>query len=111
MYLLDTDILSNLMKPSPSVTPIRRLESVPPDEQFVSSVSLGELVYGAYRATARTAFLLQQINRIVLPNLPILAFDADAARRYGEIRASPDRQGTRLATPTYGSPQRRWCSA
>jgi tRNA(fMet)-specific endonuclease VapC len=93
-YLLDTDILSNLMKPSPSLALIRRLASVPAEQQFVSSISLGELVYGAHRATARTAFLLQQINRVVLPNLPILPFDAHAARRYGEVRARLDQQGT-----------------
>ena len=30
------------------------------------------------------------------PNLPILPFDAGAARRYGEIRAQLERQGTML---------------
>jgi activating signal cointegrator 1 len=105
-YLLDTDILSNLMKPSPSLALIRRLASVPAEQQFVSSISLGELVYGAHRATARTAFLLQQINRVVLPNLPILPFDAHAARR-GLVWIS---RVLLSATRTFASPPPPWYS-
>ena len=49
MYLLDTDVLSNLMKRSPSSVLVARVARVPPEEQFTSSITLGELVYGAYR--------------------------------------------------------------
>ena len=49
MYLLDTDILSNLLKRAPSTTLIAKLASVPIEQQFTSSITLGELVYGAYR--------------------------------------------------------------
>ena len=40
-YLLDTDILSNLMKREPSGTLIARLARVPPDQQFTSGITLG----------------------------------------------------------------------
>ena len=94
MYLLDTDILSNLMKRSPSSALVARVAQVPPEEQFTSSITLGELVYGAHRLRERTAILMEKIEDALLPNLPVLAFDTAAARRYGEIRAELERLGT-----------------
>ena len=93
MYLLDTDILSNLMKRAPASTLVARLARVPPEDQFTSSVTLGELLYGAHRSS-RTAALLKRIEETLLPELPILPFDAAAARRYGELRAELERRGT-----------------
>lgn len=94
MYLLDTDILSNLMKRSPSSALVARVAQVPPAQQFTSSITLGELVYGAHRLRERTATLIQKIEDALLPNLPVLSFDAAAARRYGELRAELERMGT-----------------
>ena len=93
-YLLDTDILSNLMRRSPSGALMARLSRVPPEHQFTSSITLGELMYGAHRLTERTGILLQKIEDLLLPNLPVLPFDTAAARRYGEIRAGLERLGT-----------------
>jgi predicted nucleic acid-binding protein len=93
MYLLDTDILSNLLKRTPSTTLIAKLATVPAEQQFTSSITLGELVYGAYRLGSRTGMLLERLDRTLLPNLPILPFDVAAARRYGELRAELERRG------------------
>ena len=94
MYLLDTDVLSNLMKRSPSSALVSRVARVPPEEQCTSSITLGELVYGAHRLRERTAALLERIEDTLLPNLPVLPFDTSAARRYGELRAELEREGT-----------------
>lgn len=94
MYLLDTDVLSNLLRRTPSPALIARLASVPPEQQFTSSITLAELIYGAHRLQNRTAALLQQLEESLLPNLPVLPFDASAARRYGEARADLERRGT-----------------
>ncbi|MBA2535253.1 MAG: PIN domain-containing protein [Rubrobacter sp.] len=94
MYLFDTDILSNLMKRSPSGELVAKLTRVPPEHQFTSSITLGELAYGAHRLRERTAILMEKIESVLLPNLPVLDFDAAAARRYGEIRAELERLGT-----------------
>ncbi|BBL78438.1 tRNA(fMet)-specific endonuclease VapC [Rubrobacter xylanophilus DSM 9941] len=37
---------------------------------------------------------MQKIEDTLLPNLPVLPFDAAAARRYGELRAELERLGT-----------------
>ncbi len=42
-YLLDTDILSNLMKRVPSSALIARLVRVPPEQQFTSSITLEDM--------------------------------------------------------------------
>ena len=94
MYLLDTDILSNLLRRAPSTALVTKLASIPPEQQFTSSITLGELVYGAYRLQERAGALLQRLDETLLPNLPILPFDASAARRYGEVRAELERRGT-----------------
>ncbi len=94
MYLLDTDILSNLMKRIPPSALVTRVARVPPEDQFTSSITLGELVYGAHRLRERTATLLERIEDTLLPNLPVLPFDTAAARRYGELRAGLEQRGT-----------------
>ena len=93
MFLLDTDILSNLLKRTPSTALIAKMASIPPEHQFTTSITVGELIYGANRVPARADFLLEQLDRQLLPNLPALPFDAVAARRYGEVRAELERQG------------------
>jgi len=93
MYLLDTDILSKLMKSAPASALVTRLARVPPEDQFTSSVTFGEILYGAHRSS-RTAALLERIEETLLPELPILPFDADAARRCGKLRAELERRGT-----------------
>lgn len=94
MYLLDTDILSNLMKRTPSSTLVAKVASVSAEQQFTSSITLGELVYGTHRMRERTASLMEKIEATLLPNLPVLAFDAAAAQRYGKVRAELERLGT-----------------
>ena len=93
MYLLDTDILSNLLKRSPSTSLIVKLASVPVEQQFTSSITFGELIYGANRLRTRSSILIDQIEKTLLPNLPVLPFDVAAARRYGEVRAEMERHG------------------
>lgn len=51
-------------------------------------------MYGAHRLRERTAILMEKIEDVLLPNLPVVPFDTAAARRYGEIRAQLERLGT-----------------
>lgn len=95
-YLLDTDILSSLLKRVPSPRLIAKLAMVPAQQQHTSSITLGEMVYGAARAEARSAVLLARIEQRLLPNLTILSFDEPAARRYGGLRADLERRGMPL---------------
>ena len=94
MYLLDTDVLSNLLKRAPSMALITKLATVPAEAQFTSSITLGELLYGARRRGPLADHLLAQIETRLLSELPVLPFDAAAARRYGEVRSVLEQRGT-----------------
>ena len=93
MYLLDTDILSNLLKRAPSTVLIAKLASIPPEHQFTSAITLGELYYGAYRLGSMSKSLLERLEKTLLPNLPVISFDREAAHKYGQIRAELERNG------------------
>ncbi|MBI2965911.1 MAG: type II toxin-antitoxin system VapC family toxin [Chloroflexi bacterium] len=94
MYLLDTDILSNLVRRTPSTALIAKLASVPAEEQFTSSITFGELIYGAFRLGPQAGPLLERIESALIPNLAVLPFDAMSARRYGQVRAELESHGT-----------------
>lgn len=53
-------------------------------------------MYGAHRLRECTAVLVGKIKDVLLPNLPVLAFDTAAARRYGGIRADLERLDTTI---------------
>ena len=93
-YLFDTDILSNLLRRAPEPRLVRRLASTPPEEQATSSITMGELLYGARRLGERGDALVERIEATLLPNLAVLPFDAVAARTYGALRATLERGGT-----------------
>jgi predicted nucleic acid-binding protein len=93
-YLFDTDILSNLLRRAPSPSLVRRLALTPVTEQATSSITLGELYYGARRLGDGGETLVGRIDSTLLPNLTVLSFDARAARHYGEMRADLERAGT-----------------
>lgn len=98
MYLFDTDILSNVVRPRPSATLMDRLERTPAALQFTSAVNLAELLYGAERSQRRVA-LLSAMAEHVFPHVTVLPFDEAAARTYASVRAGLERLGTPLAIP------------
>lgn len=98
MYLFDTDVLSYLLKRAPSPTLLTRLAAVPGEHQFTSAITVGEMVYGAYRSPRREQ-LLQQLEDRLWPNLRILPFNRAAAETYGRLRAGLEQAGTPLSEP------------
>jgi tRNA(fMet)-specific endonuclease VapC len=66
----------------------------PAEDQATSSITLGELYYGARRLADAGETLLGRIDATLLPNLAVLPFDVEAAKRYGELRADLERAGT-----------------
>jgi predicted nucleic acid-binding protein len=92
-YLLDTDTVSNSMRPVPSPALLRRLARTPAADQATSSVTVGELYYGAYRRRSGGEQLIARIDALLV-DTTVVPFDTDAARIYGDIRAALDRAGT-----------------
>ncbi len=98
MYLFDTDTISHLLLKNPPSGLIKKVAAVPPDQQFTSAITVGEMIYGAYRST-RPDFFLEKLDRLVWPNITILPFDEAAARAYGQLRARLERAGTPVSEP------------
>ena len=93
MFLFDTDTVSNLVKQRPSNLLIGRLATVAPEQQYTSSITLGEILYGVLRAKTGSEALGRNIDRVLSGMMTILPFDAEAARHYAYIRADLERRG------------------
>ena len=95
MFLFDTDIITNIVKPRPSLNLLRRLEKISKNQQYVSTITIAEIVYGAEKSQ-RPDFHLNQLETILLPAVNIISFDAKAAYVCGRIRAELEKRGTPL---------------
>ena len=93
MYLFETDTLSGLMRRSPSPALLSRFTATPLRDRYISSISVGELTYGALKSVDRREYLLGQIQRRVLPDARVASFDPAAAGHYAEIRVDLERRG------------------
>ena len=94
-FLFDTDAVSELLRPKPFAEYVEWVRTVPREDQFMSSVSVGELYHGAFRSQARDRHL-KNIEQRVLPAVTILPYDVSVARIFGQIRAELELAGTRL---------------
>lgn len=89
-YLLDTNICIYIIKHKPREA-IERFNTLQPSDIAISAITVSELEYGAQKSQRpqQNAAALQQF---LIP-LEVLAFDQQAARIYGMIRANLERQG------------------
>jgi len=90
MYILDTDTLSNLFKKHPSTKLIQKLASVSANDQYTTSINIGEMVYGASRLPHGEA-LLEKISKIIHPD-QVLPFDYQSSFFYGKTRGTLEKK-------------------
>ena len=68
MYLLDTNVISELRRPRPHASVIAWLSGTAPDQVFISAVTLGELQAGVENArqqdTGRAELIESWIDRV-----------------------------------------------
>lgn len=93
-YLLDTNVVSEPVKPEPSEAVLSRLRERS-GEVALPSVAWHELIYGAHRMDEgrRRDYLLEYLREVVRPSMPILPYGAAAARWHGRARAALEREG------------------
>jgi tRNA(fMet)-specific endonuclease VapC len=89
-YLLDTNIVSDLMR-SPSSPAFARLEEVGEDRVYVSIVVAGELRFGAQKK--RSVRLSRDVED-TLGRLVLVALSPPVEERYADLRAELERRGT-----------------
>ena len=88
MIVLDTNVVSEAMRPEPNPGVLTWLNAQAADTLYLSSVTLAELLFGigALPAGAKKNRLAQALDRL-LALFPgrVLPFDQDAARRYADM--------------------------
>ena len=89
MYLLDTNILSDLVK-RPQGVVAARIAAVGCAKICTSLIVAAELRYGAAKRGSEK--LTNQLEAI-LAALPVLPLEDPTDRRYGQLRATLERQG------------------
>ncbi len=103
MIILDTNVISEVIKPDPSVAVTGWLARERPSDIFTTTITQAELLYGIellprgrHRSTLEAA--ITKILREVLLDR-ILPFDSDAAVAYSRIAASRRAMGRPISEP------------
>ena len=89
-YMLDTNICIHVMKTYPPA--VREKFNALAEQLCISSITLGELFYGAEKS-ARRSDNLAAIESFIA-RLDVLSFGDRAAAHYGQVRAELERAGT-----------------
>ena len=89
-YMLDTNICIHVMKTYPPA--VREKFNALAEQLCISSITLGELHYGAEKSARRAENLLA-IEHFAA-RLEVLPFAGKAAAHYGQLRAELERAGT-----------------
>ena len=88
MYLLDTNVVSELRRPNPRRNVLNWVHSVPGGELFLSSVTIGEIQAGIEitreQDTAKAEELEDWLDRL-LDTFGILPVDAPAFREWARL--------------------------
>ena len=100
MIVLDTNVISELMKPVPDRGVRRWFAGLTGEPVATTAVTLAELKAGiAFLPDGqRRATLVNALNRVIQPGtgLPILAFDEDAADAYAALARARKQAGLHI---------------
>ena len=102
MIVLDTNVVSEAMKPEPHPAVRAWLNNQVAETLYLSSVTLAELLFGiaALPTGKRKDMLAQTLDGLMglFPNR-VLPFDVDAARHYAELAVTAKGAGRGFPTP------------
>jgi predicted nucleic acid-binding protein len=97
MFLLDTNVVSELMKPEPNGAVLEWVDCQPPSDLFASTITRAEIELGiALLPPGRRRDALAEASRLMFQDDlagALLAFDEGAAIRYGALVAHRTRLG------------------
>jgi predicted nucleic acid-binding protein len=102
MIVLDTNVVSEAMKPEPDVAVRAWLNDQAAETLYLSTVTLAELLFGigALPAGKRKNMLSRALDGLVeIFEGRVLPFDVDAARHYAELAVTARSGGRGFPTP------------
>jgi predicted nucleic acid-binding protein len=101
MIVLDTNVVSEAMKPEPHPSVRAWLNEQAAETLHLSSVTLAELLFGiAALPSGMRKDMLQAVEGLMgLFRDRVLPFDTDAARRYAELAVAAKNGGRAFPTP------------
>lgn len=95
-YLLDTCVVSELVKPGPDETVVAWMARVPDEACHLSVITVGELAKGAARLppSAKRVRLERWIGELISQyGVRIIPVDASVARHWGRLSGELSRKG------------------
>ncbi len=95
MYLLDTNILSELMKRHPNHGLVTRLRLIAPDELFTSVICVLELRFGSALRPDFPAFWAK-IEREIISRVTVIPFGNEEAIVAGDILSELKKKGRNI---------------
>lgn len=97
MILLDTNVISEVIKPQPSLVVLRWLAAQEPQAIFTTTITKAEILYGVETLPQgrRRVQLSVAVEKMLAQEFQgrILPFDDDAARAFAKIVAARDAVG------------------
>ena len=103
MIILDTNVISELMKPGPFPAVFSWASSHPPAELFTTTITMAEVLYGVERLPhgKRRNQLLSEAESIFTEDFGgrILAFDEPSARMFAIVATERRAQGLPIDEP------------
>jgi toxin FitB len=103
MILLDTNVVSEVMKPRPAEAVVAWLNRQESKNLYVSAIAIGEIAYGLRLLPdrKRRSGLRERFEQFIALAFDqrVLAYDEPAARIYGELMRDHKELGTPISVP------------
>lgn len=103
MILLDTNVVSEVMKAAPSAAVLKWLNDQSSSDLYVSAVTIGEIEYGLriLPGSRRRLRLREKFDQFIAVAFAqrVLAYDETTARIYGEIMGLRKEVGRPMSVP------------
>ena len=97
MIVLDTNVVSELMRAEPAGTVVEWVDRLPPVDVFLTAVTVAELLYGIERLPAgrRRRDLAERVDGMLSEDFEhrVLSFDETAAAHFADIVVRRERAG------------------
>ncbi len=103
MILLDTNVVSEVMKTRPAEAVVAWLNGQDSEKLYVSAITIGEIAYGLriLPGGKRRSALRERFEQFIALAFDqrVLAYDESAARIYGELMADRKELGLPMSVP------------